>query len=46
LPKDRLPPEDIGLSDQPDFPTTLLGQLASPFTDRPRSQPASEAGRG
>ena len=46
LPKDRLPPEDIGLSDQPDFPTTLLGQLASPFTDQKRARPASEAGRG
>jgi sterol desaturase/sphingolipid hydroxylase (fatty acid hydroxylase superfamily) len=31
LPKDRLPPGDIGLADFPDYPTTLLKQLASPF---------------
>jgi ornithine lipid hydroxylase len=45
LPKDRLPPEDIGLSDQPDFPQTLLGQLASPFTSRQQPQAAPEVTR-
>jgi sterol desaturase/sphingolipid hydroxylase (fatty acid hydroxylase superfamily) len=31
LPSDRKPPGNIGLSDLPSFPTTLLGQLAAPF---------------
>ena len=32
LPKDREPPEEIGIADMPLFPMTYLGQLASPFT--------------
>jgi sterol desaturase/sphingolipid hydroxylase (fatty acid hydroxylase superfamily) len=31
LPEDREPPEDIGLSDLPRYPTTLWKQLAAPF---------------
>lgn len=31
LPADREPPEQIGIADMPDFPTTYLAQLASPF---------------
>ena len=31
LPKDRLPGEDIGLSELPNFPTDYWGQLLSPF---------------
>jgi sterol desaturase/sphingolipid hydroxylase (fatty acid hydroxylase superfamily) len=31
LPKDREPPEDIGIADLPAFPMDYLGQLASPF---------------
>ncbi len=31
LPADREPPEDVGLADLPAFPTTFIGQLASPF---------------
>ena len=34
LPKDREPPEDIGLADLAAFPMNYLGQLASPFTWR------------
>ena len=34
LPKDRKPPEDIGIPDLPAFPTTFWHQLASPFTWR------------
>lgn len=38
LPKDREPPEDIGLSDLPRFPQTLWQQLLAPFRiDRFRS---------
>ena len=31
LPRDRTPPEDIGLADLPDFPTTFFGQLLAPL---------------
>jgi sterol desaturase/sphingolipid hydroxylase (fatty acid hydroxylase superfamily) len=31
LPKDRPPPEALGLADLPQFPFTLAGQLAAPF---------------
>jgi sterol desaturase/sphingolipid hydroxylase (fatty acid hydroxylase superfamily) len=31
-PKDRVPPEAIGIPDLPAFPMSYLGQLASPFT--------------
>jgi len=31
LPKDRRPPGNIGLSDLPSFPTTLVKQLVAPF---------------
>ncbi len=31
-PRDREPPEDIGIPDLPAFPTTFWQQLASPFT--------------
>jgi sterol desaturase/sphingolipid hydroxylase (fatty acid hydroxylase superfamily) len=34
LPKDREPPEDIGIAGLPAFPMDYLGQLASPFTWR------------
>lgn len=34
LPKDREPPEEIGIADLPDFPMDYLGQLLSPFTWR------------
>jgi sterol desaturase/sphingolipid hydroxylase (fatty acid hydroxylase superfamily) len=34
LPKDREPPEDIGIAGMPAFPMDYLGQLASPFTWR------------
>jgi ornithine lipid hydroxylase len=30
-PADREPPEQIGIADMPDFPTTYLAQLGSPF---------------
>ena len=32
LPKDREPPEEIGIADMPLFPMNYLGQLVSPFT--------------
>ena len=32
LPKDREPPEEIGIADMPLFPMNYLGQLASTFT--------------
>ena len=32
-PKDRMPPADIGLVDQPDFPTDYVGRLLSPFRE-------------
>jgi sterol desaturase/sphingolipid hydroxylase (fatty acid hydroxylase superfamily) len=31
LPRDRTPPEDIGLADLPNFPTTFIGQLLAPI---------------
>jgi sterol desaturase/sphingolipid hydroxylase (fatty acid hydroxylase superfamily) len=31
LPKHRIPPEDIGIADMPDFPMDYLGQLLSPL---------------
>ncbi len=31
LPKDRLPPHEIGILDMPEFPTTYLEHLKSPF---------------
>ncbi|MFO0758661.1 MAG: sterol desaturase family protein [Byssovorax sp.] len=31
VPRDTEPPTDTGLHDSPDFPTSLTGQLASPF---------------
>ena len=31
LPRDREPPHAIGIADMPDFPTTYVAQLASPF---------------
>ncbi len=31
LPRDRTPPEDIGLADLPNFPTTFFGQLLAPI---------------
>jgi sterol desaturase/sphingolipid hydroxylase (fatty acid hydroxylase superfamily) len=32
LPPDREPPEEIGISDMPDFPMSYVGQLLSPLT--------------
>jgi len=32
LPKDRLPPEEIGLVNMDNFPLTYLGQIISPFS--------------
>lgn len=34
LPRERTPPENIGIANLPDFPTPYLAQLASPFTWR------------
>lgn len=31
LPRDRQPPENIGIADMPDFPQSYLAQLAAPF---------------
>lgn len=42
VPKDREPPEDIGLADMPDFPTGYLGQLWSPIA-WPRFAPNTPA---
>jgi len=44
LPPDREPPVEIGIADMPDFPTTYLAQLASPFRWRrlERVPPAAE----
>jgi ornithine lipid hydroxylase len=39
LPSDRRPPRVIGIADMPDFPSTYLGQLASPLRWR-RIRPA------
>jgi sterol desaturase/sphingolipid hydroxylase (fatty acid hydroxylase superfamily) len=46
LPADREPPVAIGIADMPDFPTTYLAQLASPFRWRRLARtpaPASDA---
>jgi sterol desaturase/sphingolipid hydroxylase (fatty acid hydroxylase superfamily) len=44
LPADRKPPAEVGLDNLPRFPTTLLGQLASPF--RWRTITAESTGGG
>ncbi len=44
LPKDRLPPSDIGLVDLPAFPMDYWGQLLSPFTFK-RIEQESEGAR-